>query len=313
MWRNGASPGRRAGWIGAAAVLLLFLPLVNGQSESGLRIAIWIDSEQRREEIELEEYVKGVVAAEMPALFHIEALKAQAVAARTFAVHRLQTGAVADAASGAVLRTDPAAGQGWTTREAFRERYGLLEGFRRWFRVSNAVAATEGLILTYNGAPIQAVYHSTSGGRTESAENYWGAALPYLRGVPDPFGDDSPHYVRDVYISLQEFIAALGVPPDEPARPIEVAERTEAERVRFLRVGERLYTGRQVREALGLPSAWFDVEVEGGRLRFAVRGYGHGVGLPQYGADGMARAGYTFDQILRYYYTGVEISRIGGS
>src|SRR5690606_29880440 len=127
------------------------------------------------------------------------------------------------------------------------------------------------------------------------------------------FGDDSPHYVRDVYISLQEFIAALGVPPDEPARPIEVAERTEAERVRFLRVGERLYTGRQVREARGLPSAWFDVEADGGRLRFAVRGYGHGVGLPQYGADGMARAGYTFDQILRYYYTGVEISRIGGS
>lgn len=297
----------------------------------------------------LEEYVKGVVAFEMPATFEMEALKAQAVAARTFAVRALVQGGalaksepreqgVARAAqqSGSadgkpqrvVLDADHRTSQGWISQADLKRRWGWARFYSNWARVSAAVDSTKGLVLTFRGEPILAAYHSTSGGRTEDAGNYWLQPVPYLQSVLDPYSGHSPKSSTVLRFPAKEVASRLrskGTPLEagkaetgqsratsQPSREaIRVLERFPTGRVKYAAVAGRRLTGREVREALGLPSTWFEVaEEDGGRvIRFSVRGYGHGVGLSQYGADGMAKKDAGFERILSYYYRGVQLER----
>lgn len=272
-------------------------------------VSVWQADTGRLVVMDLEEYVAGVVAAEMPALFHPEALKAQAVAARTYAVRAIGDGRSVPEEPRAALST--ASGQAWASASALRQRWGGEESFQAyWGRIAAAVEATRGQVLTYRGRVIQALYHAASGGHTESSEHYFASAQPYLQGVEDPYEPPSPHGLRSIVMPRRKVYEALGVPPDTPAPALQVVERTPSGRARHVRAGHHLLSGRAVRERLGLPSTWFDVEEGDDTVTWLVRGYGHGVGMSQYGAEGMARAGFTHEAILRHYYRGTGLTRM---
>jgi len=265
----------------------------------------------------LEEYVTGVVAAEMPTSFEPEALKAQAVVARTFAVRRMRTfgGSGVPGQATADVTTDTwNGGQAWMSRSEARRQWGLIGFYSRWVKVEEAVAATAGLILTHNGVPIEAAYHSTCGGHTENSEDVWQEAVPYLRGVQDPWCRDSPWMSQKTEVSLASLERAFGLEAGVLAAAagqgrtyLQVLETTPGGRARTVRVGEKTVPATEFRRALGLPSTRFTFTVDQGTVRFVTVGYGHGVGLCQYGANGLAKEGRTFRDILSFYYTGVEV------
>ncbi|MBI2873580.1 MAG: stage II sporulation protein D [Firmicutes bacterium] len=267
-------------------------------------------------ELDMEEYLKGVVAAEMPALFEKEALKAQAVVARTYTVKRLKVmgGSGSARHPGADICTDPSHDQAWLSQEALRLRWGLEGYTTNWSRIDRAVEETRGLILTYEGSPIDAVYHSTSGGRTENSEDVWKFAFPYLKGVVSPWEAHSPYYVNRREISLNELAAAVaraGISkvksiPDLAAG-VSVVESTVSGRAKLIRVGPQVLKGEEFRRLLGLNSSWFSWKTDGQVITVTTRGKGHGVGLSQYGADGMARKGYQYAEILSHYYQGTKL------
>lgn len=264
-------------------------------------------------ELPLEDYVRGVVAAEMPALFEPEALKAQAVVARTYAVRRLRIlgGAGCDQHPQADVCGDPQTGQAYATAEEMRDRWGALRFWRYWRRIEDAVAQTRSEILVHDGRPIDAVYHSTSGGHTEAAATVWGQDVAYLQGVPSPYEDHSPRLKQEVSFSLREFAARLDLPPGalqsrlESGRPVmEVAEQGVSGRARTLLIAGGTFDARDVRNRLGLNSTWFTWDWSDNTVSLSVRGFGHGVGMSQYGADGMAKEGAVYEQILEHYYPG---------
>lgn len=267
-------------------------------------ISLWDAKTESLLSLTLEEYVEGVVAAEMPASFHTEALKAQAVAARTYAYRRILRGDTIPEHPEAHLSTDYTSGQAWTSWTDFLQRYGLFEGRRLQRKIQAAVRHTEGVIASYDGEPILAVYHSTSGGRTENSEHYWSEALPYLRSVADPFGTNSPHHYSTAKFSLNELARLMEV---ADAQDIRVVERYPSGRVKTVETGGKWFSGRTVRQKLGLKSTWFSVERVGSEVIFSVWGYGHGVGMSQYGAHGMAQQGYGYEEILKYYYQDIEL------
>lgn len=288
--------------LGLAVFTALWPPL---PPLGGPAVALWRSDLGRVEEVPLELYVAGVVAAEMPVTFHPEALKAQAVASRTLAVRSL----LRQRTAGEAAITDQAArDQAWSSPEALKRRWGWWRYPFAWRKVAEAVLATEGQILTYEGEPIFAAFHSTSGGQTEASENVWREALPYLVSLYDPYGAQGPYAQTERFVDRAQLAGRLGPLEwrgDEP--PLKVLSRYPSGRVERMAYGSRVYTGRQVREALGLPSTWFEVVWEGNGARFFLRGYGHGVGMSQYGADGMARAGRTYVEILAHYYPGTTL------
>lgn len=298
-------------------VLLCLLPLLLLQCtpvSPSVTVRLYLKEEKEIVHLELEEYVKGVVAAEMPAHFHPEALKAQAVAARTVAVRRLKRfgGPGYPAVSGADLSNDVNDSQAWLSRKQLVAKWGLW-GYRRyWRKISTAVEATTGLIITHDGRPIDALYHSTCGPRTANAEEMWGVAVPYLKSVPCPYGQHSPRYHQEKVFSVGELLAALGLAGELPASglPLRIVERTPSGRVQTMQIGAQLFPGNDLRSRLGLASTNFHVRLHDGKVVFATVGYGHGVGLCQYGADGMAQAGKDFREILHYYYQGVELKKL---
>jgi stage II sporulation protein D len=298
-------------------VLVSYLSPVQIQ-ERETRVRLYQHSTGQVIEIPLEEYVTGVVAAEMPASFPMEALKAQAVAARTYIVRRLNAGGVINNDHpGADVCDDHAHGQAWISREEMRRRWGTLRYYEYYYKIKKAVDETRGMVLTYQGQLIEPAYHSSCGGRgTESASAVWAADLPYLVGVPCPY-DADPEPVRTVILPLEQVDRALGVHIEAvpvtasgTGNPLEVVERTPAGRPRIVRIGGKELAATLVRDRLGLRSTDFTMSMKGGQIQITTRGYGHAVGMCQYGAKGLAQHGYTFDRILKHYYTGVEITRI---
>lgn len=262
----------------------------------------------------LEDYVRGVVAAEMPASFHPEALRAQAVAARTYAVRHMRVfgGGGCPGRPEADVCGAAAEGQAWLPEAELRRRWGLLRFPVWWRKVSAAVEATRGLIVVYDQEPIDAVFHAAAGGRTEDARYVWGRAVPYLRSVDSPDRGTRYDGVR-VAFTLEEVARRTGVEPGALARaavPVAVEERTPSGRAAAVRVGDRRLTGREFRQALGLNSTLFTLRLSGGRLEVTTSGYGHGAGLSQYGADALARAGRDFRAILAHYYPGTQVRPI---
>ena len=259
----------------------------------------------------LEEYLVGVVAGEMPASFPLEALKAQAVAARTYTLYHALHGGCA--AHDAMVCTSSACCQAYADETRLRERWGkdYKENLRK---ITQAVQETAGEVLLYDGEPIEALYHSASGGGTENAEDVYKSARAYLRAVQSSAEAGTARIVGEKTFTAEEFIACI-----EKKRPgakltksglagqLEILSKSESGRVLRMRVGSAEMTGRELRGALSLDSALFTFRVSGGQVTVYTRGYGHGVGMSQTGANVMALGGRTYDEILLYYYTGVTL------
>lgn len=263
----------------------------------------------------LEDYLVGVVAAEMPASFELEALKAQAVAARTFACSRLWSEAAA-ADAPYRLTTDPATCQAWISDEEMQTRWGQQYAANRE-KIVQAVAQTQGEILTYQGKVIEPVYHaSCGGGRTESARDVWGSDRPYLISVVCDHPSDK-HTQLKTTLSLAEVDQKLGsdaavvaAASSGQSSPLAIVASSASDRVLKMRVGSKQYSGSAVRQALGLESSLISFDQEGDEVTFTTNGYGHGVGMCQYGADYYAGQGWDYQAILKHYYTGVSLNRL---
>lgn len=281
-------------------------------------IKVYFHEQKKIVTMSLEEYIKGVVAAEMPAEFELEALKAQAIAARTYAVKNMTMYGGSGLADqpGADVSTDYRQSQAWLDEAKLRERWGSNYD-RFWSKISQAVEETRGQVATYNGELIQAVFHSTSGERTASAKEVWGFDYPYLISVPCKWDQKSPRYHDKKEFSLAEVEQLLGPETQVVAAmqngsggATQILNTTESGRVGQVRIGSKVLSGADVREKLDLRSNNFSVEIKDGKMVFNTIGYGHGVGMCQYGANGMAKEGMDYRQIITTYYTGVAIKNI---
>jgi len=255
--------------------------------------------------MELEEYLAGVVAAEMPAAYSPEALKAQAVASRTRAV----AGGGCRTRADADICVESTCCQGYLDAKAQRARWGPDAGLYR-AKIADAVRETEGVIMTYRGKPIEVLYHAVSGGRTENAEAVFLNALPYLRGVDSPGEEQATGYSSVTFVSDEALCMLFPEEAADGTVRLEVLERSESGRVVSLRVGRHEMSGRTFRAALSLPSTWFELRTAPGGISIAQRGHGHGVGMSQAGANAMAKQGAAYDEILLHYYTGVEFGTV---
>ena len=249
--------------------------------------------------LELEEYLIGCVGAEMPAAFNIEALKTQAIIARTYALKSIKTGK---------QLTDNEGTQSYKDNNELRSVWG--SSFNTYYnKIKSAVESTKGMYLSYNGNYIEAVYHSTSNGRTEVSTNVWGNYYPYLVSVSSEYDSDSPTYIQAKYISYEELSGKLDYDVNIDTE-INILSRTVGDRVEYISIGDKTYKGIDIRNKLGLRSNDYDIEKTDTGITFTTRGYGHGVGLSQYGANGMAKRGYSYIDIINHYYPGVSINNL---
>ena len=305
----------------AAAAAIVLLCAVRGciisrqpneKPEGMLSISLYDRASGKTEEMPLEEYLIGVVGAEMPASFPLEALKAQAVAARTYAVRHM-TAFGGSGCSGADICTGSGCCQSYKSTEQLREKFGG-EAERYMDKLRQAVYETEGEYAAYNGEPIEALYHSSAGGRTEDAQNVFSAALPYLIGVDSPGEETAGKYAAEVSVSLGEFTnrvnkkwPAAKLKKNRLGEQVKVVSRYDSGRVKELKLNKVTVSGRELRRLFDLNSANFTLSI-GEKVTIRTKGYGHGVGMSQYGADYMARQGADFKEILTHYYTGVELA-----
>lgn len=265
-------------------------------------VMVWRTVSKTVDTIPLEEYVSGVVASEMPSNFDFEALKAQAVAARTYGLAKMEK-----SKSGNPQAHPKAPLCDGTHCQAYRSD-------KISDKVREAVLETKGQVMYYQGEMIdQPLFHSASGERTENSEDVFSAAVPYLRSVESGKYENGAYAAENYAIGLDVLVKKVRtVAGGASAEPVAVVSRSEGGRVEQFQVGGATVTGRQIRELLGLRSANFTVQMitdsSGGRqVLFTTSGNGHGVGMSQYGADGMGKAGFDYKEILQHYYSGVEV------
>lgn len=257
----------------------------------------------------MEEYLRGVVPAEMPASFPEEALKAQTVAARTFAIRTMRAGR-----HGGAVCADSACCQAWLSAEQLEARYGTAYQAAEE-KVHRAIRQTDGVVATCDGELIEAVYFSSSGGRTEDARAVWGGEVAYLRSVESP-GEETAETVDVVEVPLEAFREKLlsCAPEAElscaPADWLGAVAYSAGGGVETVEIGGVAWSGTQLRALFGLRSTLFTVTVGETGAVFRTRGYGHRVGMSQYGARAMAEAGATYDRILQHYYTGIQLKTL---
>ncbi|SEK46656.1 stage II sporulation protein D [Ruminococcus sp. YRD2003] len=267
--------------------------------------------------VPVREYVIGAVCAEMPANFGTEALKAQAVAAHTYAERQRTLAREEPRAElcGADFSNDTSKYQGYFTNEKIQQYFG--KNYDEYYRRISA-AADEVLpyVITYADEPIIAAFHSMSSGRTESAENAWGAPVDYLVPVDSLSDTKAPKYEETVRINKDELRDRLEAALDgiqlgeDMTKWLTVAEISDSGTVLTARAGDRTVTGNDIRTALGLRSADFDVTYDDEQAVITTRGFGHGVGMSQYGANAMASAGSTWREILAHYYPNCTIEEV---
>lgn len=278
--------------------------------DAGQKIRL-LKADGRVEEMSLEDYLWGVTAAEMPASFRLEALKAQAVAARTYCVYQRSAGT--EKHPGADVCGDYTCCQAYLTREQAAAGWGeAAEQYAA--KISQAVTGTDGLLCLYEGTPIDAVFFSSTAGRTADAVAVWGTEIPYLTAVDSPEGEEVPGWRTVVTFTPEEFTARIqaACPEADLSGPPEewIGDLTAdgAGMVTTVTIGGVSLSGGQARSLLGLRSAHFTAEAADSQVTFRVTGYGHGVGLSQYGANAMAGEGKSFQQILEWYYTGIRVA-----
>ena len=275
------------------------------EDDQTLQVSVERQATNQVEDVSLENYVKGVVASEMPIAFEEEALKAQSLAARTYIINHLTV----DGEEKKKKVTDGVEHQVYKNDEELRQVWGS-DYEENMKKLEKAVAATKGEIITHKKEPITPAFFSTSNGYTENSEDYWDNKLPYLRSVKSPWDEESPEFYNQEIVTAAEFSNILGVGANavEP-QAIQVA-RTKSGRVDSVQIGNETFTGREIREKLNLPSSDFEIEKKENHIVLKTKGYGHGVGMSQYGANGMAKEGKSYKDIINYYYQDIEIRSI---
>ena len=265
------------------------------------------------EEVKLDEYLCNVVSAEMPADYEIEALKAQAVVARTYTLYKIINakphGEEADICDSFECC------QAWISKEERFDRWDDSTENQNWNKIVTAVNETKGKVVTYEGKIINAFFHANSGGKTEIPVNVWGGTgYPYLQVVETSGEEGYTQYSSEVQLTIEELVNKfkekyedIVVNLENINEEIKILEYTESGRVKTLKVGNKNIAGTEVRTILGLRSTNFDIEINENNVTFKVIGYGHGIGMSQTGADAMAKQGSNYEQIIKHFYVGVEI------
>ena len=263
------------------------------------------------ETLDLDNYLIGVVASEMPASFEIEALKAQAVVARTYTIYQIKNGGKHENAD---ICDSSLCCQAWISKD---DRFARWEDNKKeeyWNKITQAVSDTKGKIIMYDGEPINALFHSNSGGKTELSINVWGGDFPYFQSVETSGEDEYSSNNSELIISKDTLIQkmlekysnfTIDFSLDDS---IKILETTDSGRVKKLKIGNIEISGVDARKIFELKSTKFNVQIIGDDIKFITYGYGHGVGLSQCGSDVLAKNGKKYDEIIKYYYKNVEIS-----
>lgn len=264
------------------------------------------------EELPLDEYLYGVVSAEMPASFEKEALKAQSIVARTYTLYKIKH--AGGKHSGADICDDSTCCQAWITKEDRMARWEETQRQENWDKIVASVKETRGKVITYEGELINAFFHSNSGGKTETTANVWGGTgYPYLQAVETAGEENYTQYASSYECTKEEFANKMKEKHSNfeidftKEDCIKVLEYTDGDRVKTIQMGNIQISGVEVRTIFSLKSANFVVQIEGETIKFTVTGYGHGVGMSQTGADSMAKEGKSAEDIIKHFYTGVEI------
>lgn len=256
------------------------------------------------ERIPFEVYIRGVLSGEMPTSFHIEALKAQAIAARSYVLKKMEQNInkeydVVDTVSNQVYMSDN------ELKEKWKNDY-----VNKMNKITTAVMETTGEYLSYNGSVAEAFFFSTSTGKTENCEEVFSQTIPYLKSVDSQWDADvSPVFSEDNTFPLNEFYQLLNLKYQSKLK-VEVTKTTSTGRIKELKINGTLFSASTVYQKLKLRSTFFEISQNGTTVKVTTKGYGHGVGMSQYGAEGMAKKGYKYDQIVKHYYQGVEIKKI---
>lgn len=248
--------------------------------------------------LNMTDYLIGVVSSEMPASFNLEALKAQSVLARTYALKAKQTGK---------KLTDTVSTQSYIDIDQMKNKWG--NSFNTYYnKIKNAVENTNGEYLSYNGNYIEALYHSTNNGKTESSLDVFGNYYPYLISVSSEYDKNASSYLRTINMPLDTISNKLGLSLNNDS-VISILSYTDGGNIKEININGNNFSGKKVRELLGLRSADFDISISDNNANITTRGYGHGVGMSQYGANGMANAGYGYKDILSHYYPGTTLTK----
>lgn len=248
--------------------------------------------------LNMTDYLIGVVSSEMPASFNLEALKAQSVLARTYALKAKQTGK---------KLTDTVSTQNYIDIDQMKNKWG--NSFNIYYnKIKNAVENTNEEYLSYNGNYIEALYHSTNNGKTESSFDVFGNYYPYLISVSSEYDKNASSYLRTISMPLDTISNKLGLSLNNDS-VISILSYTDGGNIKEININGNNFSGKKVRELLGLRSADFDISISDNNANITTRGYGHGVGMSQYGANGMANAGYSYKDILSHYYPGTTLTK----
>jgi len=248
--------------------------------------------------LNMTDYLIGVVSSEMPASFNFEALKAQSVLARTYALKAKQTGK---------KLTDTVSTQSYIDIDQMKNKWG--NSFNTYHnKIKNAVENTNGEYLSYNGNYIEALYHSTNNGKTESSLDVFGNYYPYLISVSSEYDKNASSYLRTINMPLDTISNKLGLSLNNDS-VISILSYTDGGNIKEININGNNFSGKKVRELLGLRSADFNISISDNNANITTRGYGHGVGMSQYGANGMANAGYSYKDILSHYYPGTTLTK----
>lgn len=269
-------------------------------------ISLYDTKTQKRTDIPFDEYLYYVVAAEIPASFHTEAIKAQAICSRTYSVKKRQSSTHPD---GSDMCTDINHCQAYTNdeelKELWKEDYNYYKN-----KIKSAIKDTKDMIITYNDEPIDAIYHSSNNGYTENSEDVWQKALPYLRSVKSP-DEKSPNFNYTYHISSEDLYSTIKEKYKKARRSDGIGKitYTKGKNVKTINLYSIDITGVEMRKLFDLKSAAFDIEEKENTVKITTHGYGHGVGLSQYGANEMAHQGKTYKEIIAHYYKDTKISQ----
>lgn len=265
------------------------------------------------EEVKIDDYLCNVVSAEMPADYELEALKAQAIVARTYTIYKVQN----KKHENADICDDSACCQAWVSKENRLERWEETKREENWNKIQQCVNETKGKIITYNNQPINAFFHANSGGTTELPVNVWGGSgLPYLQVVQTAGEEGYTQYSSEVDLTQEELINKLKTKYEDIQidfnndEDVKIIEHTDSNRVKTVKFGNHELSGVETRTLLGLKSTNFEIKKENNQIKFLVKGYGHGVGMSQTGANTMAKQGNNCEEIIKHFYVGIEIKDI---
>lgn len=264
------------------------------------KVTIKNNETTEEKELELEEYIIGVVAGEMPASFEVEALKAQAIAARSYAMNKVNS-----SKETYDLVTD-VSNQVYITQDEMKKKW-QSEYDYYYKKIKDAVLETKGLVMKYNDEIISAYYFAMSNGSTEDVSLVFGESKDYLQSVDSSWDENVKNFTVEINITKEEFCKKLDISCDDII--IKDIKRSETNRVNEITINNKKFKGTEVRSLLNLRSTDFDIEINES-IKITTKGYGHGVGMSQYGANEMAKNGSTYEEILKHYYNNIEISKI---